>query len=203
MFGQDRESDTGDPLDRGSSVVTYRLHLQYWEERIVAGLSGDERLQAAVEREGDFGEWFICRRIHGTVEGSILSEGQLGKVLVRTGCLGLGKRSLASAAGISPVKAQQLLNQYYAVFVDNQRWLKENGPKNAQRIVAELIDGYVQDSLRRCLARIPWDWKHAGELVFELPSYIYDVQAVKFFHHFFEREVEIEGSAVRLPIRIE
>lgn len=179
--------------------LTAHIHLLLWEERLIAAHSGDTRLEATLEHGSDFYERVAALCLRKSVHALTEEERELGHVLALAGNRGLGKRFIASRSPLSPVHAQELLNQYYAIFYKVREWLK----RNSAQIITAQIDVSKEESLRRCIAQLPQDWLHTEALTFSLPSYIYEPQAEKFFRHHFEREELVGERLVRLPVNVE
>ena len=190
----------GSVSDQPKTKITVSIHLRYWQEKIVAALSEDNRFKVVLEHESDFYERIYRICVHSTVDRIIEKEKFVGETLVRAGCFGLGKRFISSETGLSPVKAQELLNKYYAVFYRIKRWLFSLGRIDAFQSVQSRIDLVRDKSLERCLKNLPKEWKYIGDLRFVIPDYVYDVSISKFFKHFFENELEINNELVRLEV---
>lgn len=185
--------------DSGQAQITISLLLQYWEEKIVAFEAEDDRMQTLLEREDYFYERVVKGCVRKSVYNLVDATEKLGKALVHCGNFGLGKRYLADLLGISRLEAQELLNQYYAIFHKIRAWNKQIGSE-AHSGTTWIIYGLVSESLESCIKNLPSGWKHQKDLIFTAPSYIYTVQAEKFFKHFFDREIIIHEKLVKLPV---
>ena len=187
---------------RQPAYTSYRVHLFCWEEKIIAAIAKDGRLQALLERSDNFYERITALCIHKSVHISGEERRKLGKALVKAGNFGLGKRHITSVSGFSYIESQKLLNKYYEIFYPVKRWLNSLGRETAKSYVSKIINGLVESSLENCLKKIPHDWFYVPVLTFHAPLHMYDLQIEKFLKHFFERELEIDGTMISLPISI-
>ena len=96
------------------------------EARVVAYISGEERLQAIFEHsDEDVHKRNAAFIFHKRMEDITPSERYLGKVLVHAANYGIGALGFARITGQSTVKSQALLNQYYAIYPCIKLWHRE------------------------------------------------------------------------------
>lgn len=106
--------------DEGKTLIN--ADLSQAEARVVAYVSGEERLRELFESGGD-----IHRRnaanIYGIKEEEVNSEQRdLAKRVVHASNYGMGPRTFARTAGIPESEAKRLLNQYFAQYPRLKRW---------------------------------------------------------------------------------
>lgn len=175
------------------------VRLLYWQEKIVAHYSQDERLQAVFEYGSGFYERIAAFCFRKPVQALSQDEKQLGSLVARSACSGYGKRFISGSSGISPLQAQELLNQFYKIFNRVRPWLKQGNQDYAFKVISRIL----YSAIERCQAKLPFKWYYLSELTFIIPYDVYDSQVVKFLKHHFENELEIGGELVKLSVSIE
>ena len=96
------------------------------EARVVAYVSGETRLQAVFSNStGDVHTRNAALIFKKRIEDITSSERDLGKKLVHAANYGIGARTFGTHIGKSQVEAQQLLNQYYAMYPCIKLWHRE------------------------------------------------------------------------------
>ena len=189
--------------DPENSKISINVNLHHWEETIVAAYAKDERLQTILEQADNYGERIASLCIFKSIHQFDDIKEKLGNILAYGGCLGLGKRWLTRNLNIPVIKAQELLNGFYAIFHETNKWIKEFGKEEARRFVKSKIENIIKQSLLRCVKNLPQDWIHASDLTFIIPAYAYDIQAIKFFKHYFETEIVIEEKMIKLGVVVQ
>lgn len=185
--------------DEKTGRCTFVIRPVYWKEKIIAHYSQDERMQAVLEQEGDFYERIANLCVRRNSKEITEEEKKLGELLVKAACGKYGKRFIARLSGVSPVKAQELLNKFYAIFSKAGYWLKRGNETFADQVIKRLLENAVQ----KTISKSPDDISYHGELTYSAPRYIYDVSMIKFFKHYFEAELEINGEVVELSVNVE
>lgn len=183
--------------------VTLTISFPYWEEKIVSAYAKDERLQDILEQADSIGERIVRVCVRTKIEGLGVSEEELGQALAHAACLHLGKRWLSGRLHISASQAQSLLNDYYKIFKNTSRWLRSFGWEETQRMVKMIKDRLFNESLKKCLNLLPQGWVRQGLYSFSIPAYADKIQAEKFFHHLFDREIWVEDSLLKLPVSVD
>lgn len=96
------------------------------EARVVAYISGESRLQAVFSNaHGDVHTRNAALVFKKRIEDVTPGERQLGKTLVHAANYGVGARTFGNHVGKSQNEAQQLLNQYHAMYPCIKLWHRE------------------------------------------------------------------------------
>ncbi len=96
------------------------------EARVVAYIAGESRLQALFSNsEGDIHIRNAALIFGKRVEDVTPAERQLGKTLVHAANYGVGARTFGAHIGKSQIQAQQLLNQYHAMYPCIKLWHRQ------------------------------------------------------------------------------
>lgn len=106
--------------DEGKIFVN--ADLSQAEARVVAFISGEERLQALFQQGGDIHRRNAAMVFSKPIAGVTGKERQLAKTLVHAANYGIGPRTFAKHVGTNEEKARALLNQYYAFYPSIKRW---------------------------------------------------------------------------------
>lgn len=109
--------------------VFINADLSQAEARVVAYISGDDRLIRVFNEGGD-----IHRRNAANIFACDISavsdvQRQLAKRVVHASNYGMGPRTFSRTAGISEIESTRLLNQYFATYPGIKRWHLEIATK--------------------------------------------------------------------------
>jgi uracil-DNA glycosylase family 4 len=208
--------------------VLINADLSQAEARIVAYLSRDRRLIEVFEQGGDIHRR-NASNIFGKREDEISKEErQLAKAVVHASNYAVGPRTFANMVGIPMPQAKRLLNQYFATYPRIRTWHKDveaklrsvrtlYNPFGRRRIffnrwndslvkegLAFIPQSTVADIMNRAVVEL-----HACgvELLLQVhDSVVVECKSdrvednVKALRRAMERELEIEGSSVRIPM---
>lgn len=106
--------------DEGFTLIN--ADLSQAEARVVAYISGDQRLIEVFERGGDIHRKNAAN-IYGCKEEEVTNEQRnLAKRVVHASNYGMGPRTFAQTAGIPEAEATKLLNRYFATYPRIRLW---------------------------------------------------------------------------------
>jgi len=105
--------------------VFLEADLSQAEARVVAYLSGEERLIELFSRGGDIHRQTASWLFSKEVDKVTYEERDLSKRLVHASNYGIGPRTFAAHAGVKEARAKELLSTYFSTFPNIRRWQLE------------------------------------------------------------------------------
>ncbi len=219
--------------DEGLKLVN--ADLSQAEARVVAFLSGEDRMQRLFSEGGDVHTKNACNIFGVTVDKVKKSQRQIAKALVHGANYGIGHVRFAKIVGQSEGRARELLNQYHALYPCLQLWHRRvrdqvgktrilTTPFGRKRMffgrwsedlireaIAYVPQSTVGDLLNfgiiRCWNALPPQWtilmQNHDSVVVQLPIDTPDMHIWKFFKHYYEIPVEIQGKWCKVPVDIQ
>ncbi len=113
--------------DDGKTFIN--ADLSQAEARVVAYVSGDQRLIRVFHEGGDIHKRNAANIFNVSVDAVTDNQRQLAKRVVHASNYGMGPITFSKQCGISAAEAKRLLNQYFATYPGIARWQLETAAK--------------------------------------------------------------------------
>lgn len=144
-------------------MVFVNADLSQAEARVVAYISGDERLIRVFEQGGDIHRRNAANIFNIKPEEVTDDQRQLAKRVVHASNYGMGPVTFAKTAGLPAADARRLLNQYFATYPGIKRWhLNVSSKLKCARVMETpmgrkrvFFNRYDETTVKEALAFVP------------------------------------------------